>query len=47
MTQQKTMLLHVHHQKTDDIILTDIAKEFVNRNEKRQIFLALHNNIID
>ena len=41
MTQQKLnqcMLLHVHHQKTDNLILTDIAKEFVNRSERRQNF---------
>ena len=39
MTQQRLnqcMLLHVHHQKTDDLILTDFAKEFVNRNERKQ-----------
>ena len=43
MTQQRLnqcMLLHVHHKKTDDLILTDITKEFVNRNERRQNFFG-------
>ena len=43
MTQQRLnqcMLLHVHHQKTDDLILTEIAKEFVERNERRQNFFG-------
>ena len=49
MTQQRLnqcMLRHVHHQKTDDLILTDIAKEFVNRNERRQNFFGRYKLVI-
>ena len=43
MTQQclnHCFILHVHRQKTDNLDLKDIAQEFVQRNERRQAFLA-------
>ena len=49
MTQQtlnQCMILHVHHQKTDDLILTDFTKEFVNRNERRQNFFGQYYLVI-
>ena len=38
MSQQRLnhcLLLHVHRQKTDDLLLSEIAQEFVSRNERR------------
>ena len=29
------MLLHVHKQKTDELVLEDVARDFVNDNEHR------------
>lgn len=43
MTQQHLnhcFILHVHHQKTDSLDLKEIAQEFIQRNERRQAFLA-------
>ena len=43
MTQQRLnhcMLLHVHVTLTDHLDLTDIAKEFVRRNERRGTFFG-------
>ena len=43
MTQQRLnhcMLLHVHVTLTDHLDLTDIAKEFVRRNERRRTFFG-------
>ena len=34
------LILHVHKHKTDELNLTDIAKEFVNRNERRIHFVG-------
>ena len=34
------LILHVHKHKTDELNLTDIAKEFVNRNERRINFFG-------
>ena len=41
MTQQRLnhcMLLHIHREQTEQLDLTDIAKEFVSRNERRKLF---------
>lgn len=43
MTQQRLnhcMLLHVHVTLTDQLDLTDIAKEFIRRNERRKTFFG-------
>lgn len=44
MTQQRLnhcMLLHVHVTLTDQLDLTDIAKEFIRRNERHKTFFEL------
>ena len=44
MTQQRLnhiMLLHTHKDRTDDITLLDIAKDFISFNDRRVHFLAI------
>lgn len=43
MTQQRlnhAMLMHIHHQKTDELNLSKIAQEFIERNERRRNFFG-------
>ena len=43
MTQQRLnhcMLLHVHHEQTEQLDLTDVAKEFISRNDRRKLFFG-------
>ena len=47
MSQQRlnhVMLLHIHKERTDNINLTVIAKEFTAVNERRRTFLVTLNN---
>lgn len=35
------ILLHSHKQRTDDINVLDIAKEFIQRNERRSKYFGV------
>ena len=44
MTQQRLnhcMTLHVHREETDKLNLTEVAKEFVEKNDRRRGFFGL------
>ena len=43
MAQQRLnhcMVLHIHREQTEQLDLTDIAKEFIGRNERRKLFFG-------